>query len=219
MLGHVASFAVLAVSISAMKLAGNRSRLRLDPARVETDNWSFQSLETILCRADVLAAVISCVCLLHAISIVQQGELARMAGAGAEWPHSGDGVASQMVGGERHRRRVPLPGVGRSSPIIWGEQMFLSVGTGAGQGTPRFCVDRRTGKILWQQTAWKGTPEPSHVMNGLGVGELGDGWPNRGRIFRPGRHPCGLPSLKAKSLWSVNFGKFAGPWGTAACPS
>src|SRR5262245_29145893 len=62
--------------------------------------------------------------------------------------------------------RAQLPGVGQSSPIIWGDRIFLTAEQGKGQERLVFCVDRKSGKIVWQQTAWKGTPEKSHDMNG-----------------------------------------------------
>src|SRR5262245_45076064 len=62
--------------------------------------------------------------------------------------------------------KTPLPGIGQSSPIIWGDRIFLTAELAKGQERLVYCVDRKSGKLLWQQTAWKGKPEPSHVMNG-----------------------------------------------------
>ena len=44
--------------------------------------------------------------------------------------------------------KVPIPLPGYNSPIIWGDKIFLS---GADRRTQAvFCIDSRTGKILWQ---------------------------------------------------------------------
>src|SRR5437016_5963502 len=62
--------------------------------------------------------------------------------------------------------KTQLPGSGQSSPIIWGDRIFLTSYLDKGAQRLVFCVDRKSGKIIWQQTAWKGQPEPTHVMNG-----------------------------------------------------
>src|SRR3954471_14915223 len=54
--------------------------------------------------------------------------------------------------------KTKLPGTGQSSPIIWGDRIFLTSELGQGKERLVFCVDRKSGKILWQQTAWKGEP-------------------------------------------------------------
>src|SRR4029079_18557518 len=62
--------------------------------------------------------------------------------------------------------KMQLPGIGQSSPIIWGDRIFLTAYLDKGKERLRFFVDRKTGAMLWQQTAWKGAPEKSHVLNG-----------------------------------------------------
>ena len=54
--------------------------------------------------------------------------------------------------------KTDLPGIGQSSPIIWGDRIFLTAEKGKGAERIVFCVDRQSGRILWQQTAWKGQP-------------------------------------------------------------
>src|SRR3954469_8374714 len=55
--------------------------------------------------------------------------------------------------------KTTLPGIGQSSPIIWGDRIFLTAALEKGAQRVVFCVDRKSGKILWQQIAWKGQPE------------------------------------------------------------
>src|SRR5262249_28431079 len=62
--------------------------------------------------------------------------------------------------------KTALPGQGQSSPIVWGDRIFLSSALEAGKQRLVICLERGTGKILWQQVAWKGTPEPTHHLNG-----------------------------------------------------
>jgi outer membrane protein assembly factor BamB len=86
-------------------------------------------------------------------------------GARAEnWPQyrgpGGSGVSAEKGlptkwgagGGVRWKTR--LPGPGHSSPIVWGERLFLTAYAAGGPGRDRLlvlCVDSRTGKILWER--------------------------------------------------------------------
>ena len=123
----------------------------------------------------------------------------RLSGAGsgpADWPYWRGLAADGMAVGdaplkwsdtENVRWKTDIPGLGNSSPIVWGDQIFVTtaVPTGApaaaasvappsgpapgsrgrAQGPPpvehRFellSLDRKTGKILWQRTATTAVP-------------------------------------------------------------
>jgi len=60
-----------------------------------------------------------------------------------------------------------IPGVGHSSPIVWGDRIFLTTAIGYESNWhddsvehtwKMFSIDSKTGKILWEQTAYKGFP-------------------------------------------------------------
>jgi outer membrane protein assembly factor BamB len=87
------------------------------------------------------------------------------------------------------RWKTPLPGKGHSTPIVWGDQIFLTTAIPYGDPIkPRFvrpgahdnlsmtyhhefavlAVSRKTGKLLWQQTMTKAAPlEAGHVSGSL----------------------------------------------------
>ena len=67
--------------------------------------------------------------------------------------------------------KTQLPGIGQSSPIIWGDRIFLTSALEQGKERLVFCVDRKSGKIVWQQSAWKGQPEPVACAERLGFGD------------------------------------------------
>jgi outer membrane protein assembly factor BamB len=65
--------------------------------------------------------------------------------------------------------KATIPGRGHSSPVIWGDRIFVTTaipmaGSGAGKGPLSehkfevICLDRTTGKVLWQRTARTATP-------------------------------------------------------------
>jgi outer membrane protein assembly factor BamB len=112
--------------------------------------------------------------------------------------------------------KTPLPGIGQSSPIIWGDRIFLTSYLDGGRERLVFCVNRQTGQIEWRQTAWTGEPEKSHVMNGWASASCAtDGEIVVAFFGRGGLHAY---TVDGRPLWSHDLGAFEGPWGTAACP-
>lgn len=69
--------------------------------------------------------------------------------------------------------KTEIPGRGHSSPVVWGDRVFVtSCLEGANpkdRDTPRdrvlICVDRKDGKVLWQKTIVKAKLEPIHNEN------------------------------------------------------
>ncbi len=82
--------------------------------------------------------------------------------------------------GENVKWKTPIPGLAHSSPVIWGNQLFITTAI-SGQTNPNlrvglygdiksveddtshkwmvYCLDKRTGKILWEQVAYTGVPK------------------------------------------------------------
>ncbi len=112
--------------------------------------------------------------------------------------------------------KTTLPGSGQSSPVIWGDRIFLTAALEQGKERIVFCVNRKSGKIEWQQSAWKGEPEAVHNMNGWASATcVTDGEIVVAFFGRGGLHAY---SIEGKPLWSRDLGKFESPWGTSACP-
>jgi outer membrane protein assembly factor BamB len=88
--------------------------------------------------------------------------------------------------GTNVRWKTPIPGMGHSSPIVWGDRIFLT--SAVSPGAPKvvlgdeggidlanereahswrlFCVSAGDGKILWQTEAFTGAPKASrHVKS------------------------------------------------------
>lgn len=114
--------------------------------------------------------------------------------ATAAWPHwrgpSHDGVAQANVpltwsDDKNVRWKIEIPGRGFSTPVAWGNRLFLTTaiptgkkteqpaagrGGGAGGGSAAgeehrlevIAVDRQTGRIAWQRTATTATPHEGY---------------------------------------------------------
>lgn len=112
--------------------------------------------------------------------------------------------------------RTALPGIGQSSPVIWGDRIFLTSALENGKKRVVLCVDRTKGNIVWQNEAWAGSPEKSHGMNGWASSTCATDGERVVAYFGKGGLHC--YSMDGKKLWSRDLGEFPGPWGTSACP-
>lgn len=132
--------------------------------------------------------------------------------------HSGDPRAPLWWGpGENLKWQIDLPGVGNSSPVVWGERVFLTAATKTGTERWVVCIDRTSGKILWQQTAAKGLPaEPVHAWNTHASATCATDGERVYAFF-------GTPGLfcydfKGNLLWKKDFGPLVSStgWGAGA---
>ncbi|MGD9724275.1 MAG: PQQ-binding-like beta-propeller repeat protein [Pirellulales bacterium] len=112
--------------------------------------------------------------------------------------------------------KTSLPGFGQSMPCVWGDKIFLTSALDGGKQRVVLAIDRRTGRTLWEQTAWTGEPEPSHVMNGHASATCATNGDVVVAFF--GRGGLHAYTVDGKPLWSRDLGQFDGPWGTAASP-
>ena len=95
------------------------------------------------------------------------------------WPHwrgpNHNGAATAVVPAtfsdtNNVRWRIPIPGRGFSTPVVWGDRMFLTTAIPTGRRTGAeeehrlevIAVSRSAGKILWQQTAATVTPHEGY---------------------------------------------------------
>jgi outer membrane protein assembly factor BamB len=114
------------------------------------------------------------------------------AAAGENWPafrgpaargySEGPATATtwDAAAGKNIAWKTPLPGLAHSSPIVWGDRLFVTTATpleqaeevkvglyGAGESAADMvvhefklvCLDKRTGKIVWEKVAQKGVPK------------------------------------------------------------
>lgn len=72
---------------------------------------------------------------------------------------------------ENVRWKVPIPGQGSATPVVWGDQIFLLTAVPADSGTYDFtviCLDRETGQERWSKVATTQVPhERGHETNSL----------------------------------------------------
>jgi outer membrane protein assembly factor BamB len=61
--------------------------------------------------------------------------------------------------------KTPIPGEGWSSPVVWGDKVFLTAATDAGKGCRVLCVNAADGKVLWDTKVFEQATERKEGMN------------------------------------------------------
>ena len=112
--------------------------------------------------------------------------------------------------------KVPLKGKGQSSPVNWGNKIFLTGGSDNGRERYLYCLDSRNGKLLWSRTIACSSPERPHRMNSYATPTCATDGERVVAFFGPAGLHC--YTLEGESVWSRQLGDFPGPWGVAASP-
>lgn len=131
-----------------------------------------------------------------------RGQDGRGIAGGAGYPINWDGQEGKNI-----KWKTAIPASGKSSPVIWGDKIFL---TGAeGNKCEVYCIDKNTGELLWTVTASdiEGEPETIPEMDaesGLAVSTVAANAEAVCAIFANGNLVCAdhYGTLK----WAKNVG-------------
>jgi len=61
--------------------------------------------------------------------------------------------------------KTAIPGIGWSSPIVWEDRIFLTSTTEDGVSCRVFCVDRSSGKMIWNREVFRQIPQHKERKN------------------------------------------------------
>lgn len=136
--------------------------------------------------------------------------------------------------------KTAIPGSGWSSPIVWGDKIFVTSVINTGDTEPpkkglyfggerkassdehrwmAYCVDWKTGKILWERELQRGVPPSSRHLKNTYASEtpVTDG---ERVYFYFGNLGLFCLDLNGKALWKKQWGMVPTRygWGTAASP-
>ncbi len=79
---------------------------------------------------------------------------------------SGAGYPTRWSDSNNILWRAPVPGSGNSSPIVWGNYIFLTTGRDRGRVLSMLAYDRNSGSLLWETEVVSGRPDRGHAKNG-----------------------------------------------------
>ena len=163
------------------------------------------------------------------------------------WPgwrgQSGDGISTETgiptrwSGTENIAWKVTIPGNGHSSPVVWGNRVFLTSCLPEKEQRILLCLDRNTGKTLWKDVVLNSPLETIHPLNSRASGTPAtDGQhvfvafmmaddrkipaPNVGtpRMITPGSLISAAYDMEGKQKWKINVGNFVSAHGFNTCP-
>lgn len=112
--------------------------------------------------------------------------------------------------------KVKLKGEGQSSVVNWGDRLFVTSATDRGAKRWVHCLDRKSGKLLWEREVACAAPEQIHKMNTWATPTCATDGERVVAFFGPGGIHCF--DLDGKPLWQRNLGGFPGTWGIGSSP-
>lgn len=153
------------------------------------------------------------------------------AGAAAEnWPQfrgpggrglsAERGLPARWGEGRGVRWKTPLPGPGHSSPVVWGERVFLTAYAPPKEARPGrllvLCLNALTGKVLWEREVPVGQIERTGGANAPASPTPA----TDGRRVYVYFGSYGLVSFDfdGRKVWELPLGPFANEWGSASSP-
>ncbi|MCI0457480.1 MAG: PQQ-binding-like beta-propeller repeat protein [Gemmataceae bacterium] len=114
--------------------------------------------------------------------------------------------------------KVPLPALGHSSPIIWGDRLFLQAAPRGGSGRLLLCLNVRDGKQLWSRTV-PGTTAKTHPKSSLASSTPATDGERVYTAFWDGREIImSAYDMGGKPVWDRRLGTFTSQHGAGASP-
>ena len=192
-------------------------------------------------NTSLLPAIVLLLCTQMVLLGQAQEHWPQFRGPGARGVASGPHLPDRWSATENIAWKTDVPGRGWSSPIVWGQQVFLTTAVNSGEleqpikglyfGGNRLeprevqleyrviCLDLESGKTRWEQTVQQGSPNgPIHLKNSYASETpVTDGE----RVYAYfGNEGLYCLDLEGRSVWSKRFEPRAtrNGWGTAASP-
>ncbi len=162
---------------------------------------------------------------------VQADDWPRFRGPGGQAMAADDQVPTEFSLTKNLAWRTKLPGPGGSSPVIWGDRVFLTAysGYGLSQEEPGdeaalvqhvLCFQRSDGKLLWRQDIQAKQPIASYadflVLHGYTTNTP---YCDGSRLYVSlGKTGLFCFDLEGNQLWTADLGRGFHNWGSAGSP-
>jgi len=145
-----------------------------------------------------------------------------LAGNWPSWRGDGSGISSETGLPVRWDAttnvawKVSLPGEGNSSPIVWGDRVFLTSSTDGGAKRHVLCIGANDGALLWQTTIDPGRETKTYEKSGYAAASVVTDGENVYAFF----DAPGLVALDMAGAvkWTLDFGEFKSAWNMASSP-
>ena len=129
------------------------------------------------------------------------------------------GLPTRWSATENVAWKVPIPGRGHASPVVWGDRVFVVSAVEERQERLLLCLDRRTGKTLWQQVVLKAPLEPIHELNSRASSTpLTDGERVYVTFLDVDKMFVAAYDFQGRKVWEARPGPFASAHGYSSSP-
>lgn len=128
-------------------------------------------------------------------------------------------TAWDVPAGKNIAWKVEVPGRGHSSPIVLDDRIFLATALEDRQERVLCSFDRRTGKLLWQQTVLKSPLEGKHELNSYASSTPAtDGQRVYVAFLDRDQMAVAAYDFSGQQQWLVRPGVFSSKHGFCSCP-
>ena len=115
--------------------------------------------------------------------------------------------------------KVPVPGIGYASPIVWGDRLFTVTAMTETHEKQLLCYDTKTGNLLWQVTVLKSPLESKHNDNSFASGTpVTDGSSVYISLLDGDSVVVAAYDFNGKQLWIKRPGTYSSPHGYSVSP-
>jgi outer membrane protein assembly factor BamB len=148
-------------------------------------------------------------------------------GPAQEWPRfrgpNGSGISPSKTipttwTDKEFNWRLPLPAAGHSSPVLWGDRVFLTIGDDQTKQVSLFCVGAVSGQVLWQ----KSFPFTPHHKNNYNTFASASPAVDQHRVYvcwtSPAHYTLMALTHDGQTVWERDVGPFASQHGGGASP-
>ncbi len=119
---------------------------------------------------------------------------------------------------EDYNWHVELPGIGHSSPVLWGNRIFLMAATDAGRRRTILCLSTNDGRLLWSKS-YHASTHRKHSYNSFASPTP---TVDAGRVYTlwadPTAYVVTAVDHDGNEIWQRDFGAFHGNHGVGTSP-
>ena len=116
--------------------------------------------------------------------------------------------------------KIPVPGIGHGSPIVWGDKLFMITAKAETMERILLCYDCKSGRLLWQVTVLKAPLETVNPDNNFASGTPSTDGKYVYVSFLDGENlVVAAHDFTGKQIWLQRPGTFTGPHGYDCSPT
>lgn len=142
----------------------------------------------------------------------------RFRGPNGNGTATGKDIPSSFAEGKGILWKLPIPGKGNSSPVIWDNHLFLQSATPDGGERFLICIDLTKPEVLWQRSI-PGSKAKTHDKNTLASATpVTDGKHVYAAFWDGSDVSLHAYTFKGDAVWSIPLGPFVSQHGAGASP-